>query len=282
MMLNTTPFTCPICRQVLNQTKQGLTCPTGHHFDRAKEGYINLMQNTKPSRYTRALFQARRRINEQSHLFLPLLQEITALLKIESHNDKPKRLLDGGAGDGYLLAQVYQELKPDISQAIGLDIAKEGIRLASKSYPDIDWLVADLAKIPLQAQSVDILLNILSPSNYDEFQRVLKPHGWLLKVIPEKYYLQEIRQSIYQTHPKKDYTNQAVISLFKESFHLIQEKTLHYQLQLNPKEMVDLLNMTPLTWHLSQADKDKLSNSISTITMHFTLLLGQAHKKSTS
>ena len=38
-----TLFRCPLCGGSLSEVPAGLRCPRGHSFDRAKEGYVNLL-----------------------------------------------------------------------------------------------------------------------------------------------------------------------------------------------------------------------------------------------
>ncbi|MBA5735303.1 rRNA (guanine-N1)-methyltransferase, partial [Escherichia coli] len=73
------------------------------------------------------------------------------------------------------------------------------------------WTVADLANCPNQAETADVILNILSPSNYVEFKRLLKKDGFLLKVVPEANYLRELREFIY-VDEKSSYSNESVTS----------------------------------------------------------------------
>ena len=81
------------------------------------------------------------------------------------------------------------------SVGIGIDLAKEGIAAASKAYPGIIWSVADLAAMPFADAQIDAILNILSPANYAEFNRLLKPGGIVVKVVPESGYLTGIARS---------------------------------------------------------------------------------------
>ena len=34
---------CPICSEPLNAVDNGVACPAGHRFDRARQGYLNLL-----------------------------------------------------------------------------------------------------------------------------------------------------------------------------------------------------------------------------------------------
>ncbi|MEO8493129.1 putative RNA methyltransferase, partial [Pseudomonas sp.] len=34
---------CPLCSAPLNAVDNGVACPAGHRFDRARQGYLNLL-----------------------------------------------------------------------------------------------------------------------------------------------------------------------------------------------------------------------------------------------
>ena len=42
---------CPVCGQELQADNRGATCPLGHRFDRAREGYLNLLRSNKSGDY---------------------------------------------------------------------------------------------------------------------------------------------------------------------------------------------------------------------------------------
>src|SRR5699024_12450977 len=105
------------------------------------------------------------------------------------------------------------------NEFLGIDIAKEGVKKAAKSYKNINWLVADLADIPVMNGNVDFLINVLSPSNYDEFKRVLDKEGKLIKIIHNSDYLKEIRNIVFSNHKNKDYVDYEVIDLFEYIFN---------------------------------------------------------------
>lgn len=51
--------------------------------------------------------------------------------------------------------------------------------------------------MPFASNHFSDVINILSPSNYQEFKRVLKPQGQIIKVMPNANYLQELRHLVY-------------------------------------------------------------------------------------
>jgi 23S rRNA (guanine745-N1)-methyltransferase len=64
------PYLCPICQDSLNLTenKKSYCCAKNHHFDVAKEGYLNLLpaqhKKSKEPGDSKAMMQARRNFLE--------------------------------------------------------------------------------------------------------------------------------------------------------------------------------------------------------------------------
>src|SRR5699024_1896748 len=103
-------------------------------------------------------------------------------------------------GEGSHLSSICDTVSLDLEvpvTGVGIDISKEGILAAAKNYSNKVWLVADLAKMPFQEEQFDIILNILSPSNYVEFNRLLKDDGLVIKIVPQTNYLKELREIVY-------------------------------------------------------------------------------------
>ena len=154
----------------------------------------------------------------------------------------------------------------------GVDIAKEGIKLATSEDKDIIWAVADLAKLPFQQASFDVILNILSPANYHEFERVLADDGLLIKVIPGKSYLGELRRLLFD---KNEYSSDRVADYFSNKLDLISSENLSYQVQLNEMILPQLLKMTPLTWNMEpDMQKEIKLADIPFVTVDLTILTG--------
>lgn len=57
------------------------------------------------------------------------------------------------------------------------------------------YFVADINNIPLSNNSIDIILNFLSPYNTLEVNRVLKDNGYIIKIVPGNDYLKELRKA---------------------------------------------------------------------------------------
>ncbi|STY42807.1 Ribosomal RNA large subunit methyltransferase A [Listeria grayi] len=261
-------YQCPLCKTSFHTNDAGsFVCERGHQFDVSKPGYLYLLAHGNKTKYDKVLFEARHHIAEAG-FFQGLTQRLTELLETLPHGV----VLDAGSGEGSQLAAIKQ-LTGEEYTYIGVDIAKEGIKQAARDFSDILWAVADLANSPFASRSVDVILNILSPSNYEEFARILKPGGYLLKVVPETDYLQELRQ--FDPRLQESYSNQEVLDRFRASFEWIGSERLTYTAELPPERVPDLLTMTPLGWHLKAEDKEALLTQ-TTYTVDYRILVGKA------
>ena len=265
-------FACPICQEALDLVQQSLACPNRHSFDLAKFGYVNLAPQVKASKdYDKENFQNRQLVLENG-FYDHILHALSECLSPLAH---PANILDIGCGEGYY-SRSLQERHPDHS-FYAFDLSKESIQLAAKSDQEwkVKWFVGDLAHLPLLDQSMDLLLDIFSPANYQEFKRVLAPDGRLIKVIPTAAHLQEIRQKVKDHLDQADYSNEQIIQHFSDHFTI--ENTFHCQgtFELTPVLREALLSMTPLLFHIDPAQIDW--NDMTQVTISATILIGRSN-----
>ena len=256
-------FACPICKKKMDVREQGnLCCEENHSFDIAKQGYVNMMTHAATSKYSRELFESRSAIIA-SGLYDRLEEAISKKIK------GAKTVLDTGCGEGSHLARIMPQVEGAIG--IGIDIAKEGILVAARQYPEQIWCVGDLAKSPYAEGSFDAILNILSPANYEEFKRLLAPGGCVVKVVPQSGYLKELRTLLYADSEKETYSNAQTVERFKESFADTTVERLTYTMPMTMEQIPALLTMTPMGWH--KADDNELQ--LTAITIDLDILVGR-------
>ncbi|ALA53800.1 methyltransferase domain-containing protein [Shouchella clausii] len=266
-----TLFQCPYCQLDMHvEHEASFICKQKHTFDFAKQGHLYLLtgQKRKPSQYNTSLFEARQQIIMESGLFDRFHAKMRKLLAGTTGT-----VVDLGCGEGSHLKSIVNE---EATVAIGLDIAKEGIVQAAKSYEGILWLVGDLAYSPFKAHSMDVILTILSPSNYKEYKRLLAPGGNVVKVVPQRGYLQELRTFFYAGQEKETYSNEEMISLFKQHFRETTIKTITYSAMIKKSDLPALLKMTPLTWKAQNERKIAfLDQDVMDVTIDFAVLIGK-------
>lgn len=257
-------FKCPVCQSAFEGVEgHQVSCTQGHAFDLSKKGTLHFLLKPAKSEYTRSMLLSRQRI-AQMGFWEPMLDTL-----FESIEKNIGTTLDVGCGEGAHSA--YLKDKGLEGPLIAFDISKEGVNLGAATYEDIFFLVADLAQSPFATDQFDTLLNILSPSNYEEFNRLLKPGGQVIKVIPGEDYLKELRA--LQPKEKQFYSNKEVRDKFKEHYPSSTEQKVRYTVELNEEEVRDFLDMTPLGWHVEASEEDR--KSLQQITVDMVILAGK-------
>lgn len=179
---------CPVrdCQKPLVREQRRLHCVSGHSFDVARSGYVNLLQpqdkKSKDPGDSAAAVAARRRLHDLG-ITAPLRAAISELLQIKSTDE----VLDVGCGDGFYLGNLE-------CKAHGVDISIPAIDAASKRYPACEWIVANADRgLPYSDSSFSTVISITARMNSSEFRRVLQQDGKLLVAIPAPDDLIELR-----------------------------------------------------------------------------------------
>ncbi|WP_205600800.1 putative RNA methyltransferase [Gracilibacillus sp. YIM 98692] len=266
-------FRCPICQENIVLEDKTVICAKGHRFDLAKKGYVNFLMQASPNDYTKVLFEARHQII-QSGMYDRLHQVIAEEMG-KFQNQSTVSVLDIGCGEGSHLAQIVSRLKRLDTVGVGVDISKDGITTAAKYYPEFLWAVGDLAKSPFQTKQFDILLNILSPANYQEFDRLLHDDGIVIKVVPRSKYLKEIRELVLDKS-KQTYQNTEAMDTFHQHYAQVKSIEVQYEWSVPESLRTSLLKMTPLTWNkISENKMSELAENLHVITVDLQVLVGR-------
>ena len=265
-----TAFACPICQENLTLLETSLKCCNRHSFDLAKFGYVNLAPQIKQSaNYDKENFQNRQQILE-SGFYQAILDAVSDLL---ASSKTTTTILDIGCGEGFYSRKLQESHSEKTFYAF--DISKDSVQIAAKSEPNwaVNWFVGDLARLPIKDASMDILLDIFSPANYGEFRRVLSKDGILIKVIPTKNHLKEIRQKVQDQLTNKDYSNQDIKNHFQEHFTILSSQTASLTKTITAEQLQALLSMTPLLFHVDQSKIDW--SQLTEITIEAEILVGK-------
>lgn len=274
-------FSCPVCDSVMAvQEYQRLVCLNNHSFDIAKQGYLNLVTHAVVTKYTKALFESRQRLMHEAGFFRPVTDRMIEMINQSfGQTEEPILILDSGSGEGSHLAYIRQSLKNDFgikTDGVGIDISKEAIMVAAKHYSNLIWTVADLAKTPFKNQQFDLILNLLSPSNYTEFDRLLKPNGVVIKVVPGSNYLKELRDQVFGGSAKQNYSNYETVNLFKRHYQYVETMPVYETVKLDQSALQWLVEMTPLTWNVPKNELQSLSeHGFSELTLDLEILVGK-------
>ncbi|VKV61470.1 23S_rRNA m1G745 methyltransferase [Streptococcus pneumoniae] len=266
-----TAFACPICQENLTLLETNFKCCNRHSFDLAKFGYVNLAPQIKQSaNYDKENFQNRQQILEAG-FYQAILDAVSDLL---ASSKTTTTILDIGCGEGFYSRKLQESHSEKTFYAF--DISKDSVQIAAKSEPNwaVNWFVGDLARLPIKDANMDILLDIFSPANYGEFRRVLSKDGILIKVIPTKNHLKEIRQRVQDQLTNKEYSNQDIKEHFQEHFTILSSQTASLTKTITAEQLQALLSMTPLLFHVDQSKIDW--SQLTEITIEAEILVGKA------
>ncbi|MCR8987121.1 methyltransferase domain-containing protein [Brevibacillus laterosporus] len=275
-------FRCPVCKNQMHMVnRKSLLCIKGHNFDLSGHGYINLLTRASSTKYSKQMFTSRRTICKGG-FFDPLNEIISERIMTETKKERIS-ILDAGCGEGSHLSSIQEKISKNHTckvLGVGVDISKEGISLASREYPNAVWCVTDIAHCPFASERFDYILNILSPSNYSEFMRMMADDGMVIKVIPNRDYLKELREAFYKEPNRQEYSNDNTLALFKSHFQLADVKRVRYCFALDHTSIEALLQMTPLSWGATGEEIEAfLQMNVLEITIDLTILFGKKPRR---
>lgn len=270
-------FVCPLCQSTFSQQKNTQICQNNHHFDIAKEGYLNLLpvnaKNSKNPGDNKEMMMARREFLNSAG-YLPLAEKLAELISQLLADKTEATLLDLGCGEGYYTNILANSL-PSSATINALDISKVAIRYAAKRYKKINFCVASAYDVPLVDGSIDALVRIYAPSLDSELFRIIKADGYLMTVTPAPRHLYELREKIYEkvnAHASESET--------PSGFKKIQQIKLNYMLQIEEEKILKaLVQMTPFAWKFTpQAMQSLLAEKKWAIECDFNI---EVYQKST-
>lgn len=252
------PYICPICRSPLklHLLSKGYYCQNKHHFDLAKEGYLNLLpaqhKKSKEPGDSRAMMRARRNFLEAG-FYQPMAKVLAQMIDKYRTESTPMHILDIGCGEGYYTRQIEAQAQHNETLDLhGIDIAKNAIFAAAKKQANARFIVASSKSMPYTDHYFDLLFRVYAPSNDKEISRLLKPKGLFLIVTPGPRHLWQLKEFIY-----KNVKEHPVNTPLPEGFEQIETQRISYTIQPDQEQRMALLQMTPFAW---RAKGDALNN----------------------
>ena len=243
---------CPLCGLPLRQAERSYTCENRHSFDMARQGYVNLLPvQQKKSLHpgdTREQVLSRREFLDGG-FYAPIAQAVCDMVK-----DCQGPVLDVGCGEGYYGSQVAQTLGTEL---VGLDISKEAVRYAAGRYKNATWVCGSAARLPLEDQSVGLLMSMFALTLPEEFQRVLKKEGAFLQVLAAEDHLLGLKGIIYDTLTHKAKDSVPVL----EGFTLVQSQKVQFTFTVEGAQVQNLLSMTPHVYRISKEGAARLAKT---------------------
>ncbi len=244
-----------------------LVCESGHSFDIARQGYINLLtgHGTRFIPDTAEMVAARDEFLAAGH-YLPLARQLAdtvlAGLRPDASGDD-HLVVDAGTGTGYYLRQLHlaadnvggntaDNARASIS-SIGLDISKFALRRAARANPETVNLVWDVWQpLPIAAGTADAVVVVFAPRNPAEFARILHRDGKLVVVTPLPGHLAEIAGAVGMLGIQDDKQNALQASL-AGFFSSGATNDLAYTVDLSRSDVARAALMGPAGHHLDSA-----------------------------
>ena len=241
-------LTCPVCGEVLELGDRVAGCGNGHTFDRAREGYFNLLRSSKAGDRTgdpKEQARSRRDFLDRGY-YAPLRDALVAELAHERG-----ALLDICCGEGYYTCAFG---RPGELEAYGFDLSREMVRLAAKRGNGT-YVVANLKAIPVANGSIDVATHLFAPFHEAEFARVLRPGGLLYTVVPGARHLWGLKERLYDTPYLNDERLPQTQALQLEGTRKVSARvTLAIAADIDA-----VFRMTPYYWRTREADRARLA-----------------------
>ena len=254
-MLENMLLICPKCQKSRPVKESACVCENSHLYDRAKDGYYNLLLgNGGVHGDNREMVDARRKFLSLGH-YRPLADKLSLLVLEKTQVGGV--VLDSGSGEGYYTDIVESALRErdEKTRVFGFDISKDAVKRASKRNSRITYAVASSYHMPIADGSVDTVFNIFSPLAAEETLRVLKRGGHFIMAIPGEDHLFDLKAAIYDT-PYKNVVDDTALS----GFDLLGCDRLDYTMSLSSNDAIGaLFMMTPYAYRTSPKNKAKIS-----------------------
>jgi 23S rRNA (guanine745-N1)-methyltransferase len=247
---------CPLCRQVFTVDGSSVRCASGHRFDLARQGHLNLLGARPPAHAdTPAMVAARERFLGGG-AYAPVAEALvdaarTGLRTARGAAPTTPSLLEVGAGTGYYTAALVEGLG---GRAVALDVSAAAARRAARAHPRVAAVVADAwAVLPLGDGVVDVVVSVFAPRNPAEFARVLRPDGVLVVVTPRPDHLQAVREvlGLLEIEPGKQ---ERLATSLAEHFSPAAEVDVRFEDSWPRSVVVDLVAMGPNAFHLDPGE----------------------------
>ena len=260
---------CPLDGAPLQCHGAAWRCASGHSFDVASQGYVNLLpvqqKRSRDPGDSKAMVAARQRFLEAGH-YRPIAAMLARATLAGEPPEATLSCLDAGCGEGYYLRQLAPAGGVGQTLAVlGLDISKWAVQSAAKQDKRAAWVVGSNARLPVLHATLDRVLCLFGFPVYPEFARVLKPGGRLLQIDAGPDHLRELRAIIYPTlKPERpaDARDPA-------GFSQCAAETLRYNIELtSAAQIADLLTMTP---HLYRATPEGRARAAALTELSLTV-----------
>lgn len=263
---------CPLCRAALTPNGASLRCASGHSYDVARSGYVNLhrpgIKSNAKSGDSADMVQARRAFLARGYYDRYVSGAAQSILRI--FGGSPDTLIDAACGEGHHTMILANELHPRLT--VGIDASKKAADLASRAASrlgkggSIRFIAGNIFGMPIADESADLVTTLFAPVAHGEALRVLRRGGLLCVCSAGREHLIELRRAIYDSVRCKD-TDPAV----PEGFELASRENISYRITLDSDALSELFDMTPFCQHAAGQRRERLCSAGGDMTVSVDL-----------
>ncbi|KZY83506.1 hypothetical protein A3740_23400, partial [Oleiphilus sp. HI0068] len=268
---------CPVCKEqlVLADDQKGLCCRNKHRFDRAKQGYHNLLlSQNKRSKHpgdTTEMVAARRDFLDQGY-YANLAERFIhhAEDALAKDSEKAFHYCDLACGEGYYTHKLHTKLLSYFQEVYtsGIDISTPAIKSACRRDKSINWWVGSAANIPLADNSQDLVSGLFFHFDLEEISRTVRPGGHVILVNTGPRHLIELRRVIYDELKAETRTE---FESLPTSLQHVKTDYFEQTIQLpSSQDIINLFSMTPHYWRC-KPEKRALLESLDTLDLQLDI-----------
>lgn len=242
---------------MLTLDARAAACANKHTFDRARNGYINLLLSNKKQSAepgdNLAMLSSRRAFLKDGFYDQMATAAVAALSEVLGSADRQHQatthIADLGCGEGFFTARMSAGLPG--RTFYGVDISRPGIKMAAATKGP-HWIVASLHRSPFMPGSLTAALNIFAPIDPADVRRVLRADGALITVTPGPDHLDALRTLIYSS--AKPHPATPALMAGDTLFTHASSTRVRYPIAVESQaQIMNLLAMTPYYWHAGPA-----------------------------
>ncbi|GAA1741932.1 putative RNA methyltransferase [Microcella frigidaquae] len=241
---------CPSCGAPLVAADGGASCPSRHHFDRARQGYLGLRAAHKgkgapASGDTVEMLEARERFQGAG-----FHDDIRAAVLAAVPADARGWLADLGGGTGWYASAIL-DARPDL-RGVVLDASVPAVRTAARAHERLAAVSADVwTGIPLRDASVNVALRIFAPGSASEVRRILAPGGTVVVVVPDADHMRELGHGLKLLKVPAGKADEVAVSIPDAA--LVSRAEVRSRVALTVEQALDAVFMGPNAFHQDRA-----------------------------
>jgi 23S rRNA (guanine745-N1)-methyltransferase len=244
---------CPVCGGSLRHAGRTLSCPSGHAFDVARQGYVNLISGHRRHQGDDArMVAARERFLSAGH-YRPLSAALAELAATHAP-DGDGIVVDLAGGTGHHLSAVL-DASPH-RYGLCVEASTSALRRAARAHPRAAAIGADVwAPLPVRTGAASVVLSVFAPRGIAEIERILGPGGVVVVATPLPAHLAELGRLVggIGIDPRKP---ERLAASFR-GFERLASREVTRRIALRHEEVHAVMAMGPSARHLSDDQLDR-------------------------